>query len=200
MSTDILSLLPAHRGHFVFESGHHGSLWLDLERLCLHVEPIKQLARQLAERIKPIDAELVCGPLTEGAFVALMVALELGIPFTYSERFEDKAASGLYPIRYRIPGTLREVVKGRRVAIINDVINAGSAVGKTYDDLLTCEAIPVAIGTLVVLGAWAPAFAKARTLSLEALLSMPNEIWTPAECPLCASGIAISNASRDNLG
>jgi orotate phosphoribosyltransferase len=41
-------LLPTRRGHFQYESGHHGDLWLDLERLCLNVRPIRRFAAKLA--------------------------------------------------------------------------------------------------------------------------------------------------------
>ena len=34
--------------------------------------------------------EAVCGPLVEGAYVALMVAERLGVPFTYAERFDER--------------------------------------------------------------------------------------------------------------
>jgi hypothetical protein len=29
--TSLLDALPARRGHFALESGHHGELWLELE-------------------------------------------------------------------------------------------------------------------------------------------------------------------------
>src|SRR5262249_22319993 len=104
MSTDVLKLLPARRGHFVFESGHHGELWLDLERLCLHPEPIQKLADALAARLAKYQLDAVCGPLVEGAFVALMVASRMQSTFTYAERFvDDTTADKLYPVRYRIP-------------------------------------------------------------------------------------------------
>src|SRR6267143_985631 len=100
---DLVRLLPFREGHFRFESGHHSDKWLDLETLCLDPEPIEQLAAQLALRIEPYDVDAVCGPLVEGGFVALMVALRLHVLFTYAERFDQKT-SELYPIAYRLPG------------------------------------------------------------------------------------------------
>jgi hypothetical protein len=38
-------------------------------------------------------------------------------------------------VKYRIPPALRSQVRGKRVAIVNDVINAGSAVRGTFLDL-----------------------------------------------------------------
>src|SRR5215470_11774772 len=125
---DVISLMPARRGHFLFESGHHGDLWLDLELLCLRPEPVRRLAERVAERLAPYAVDAVCGPLVEGAFVALMVAAALGVPFSYAERFPDPKRDDLFPIDYRLPRALRARVRDRRVAVVNDVINAGSAV------------------------------------------------------------------------
>ena len=136
MPTDkLISLLAARRGHFRLESGHHGELWLDLERLCLQPERVRPFAVELASLLKPHQVEAVCGPLNEGAFVALMVAEELGVDFTYAERIATTRRDGLFPVDYRLPGPLREWVPGRRVAIVTDVINAGSAVRGTLTDL-----------------------------------------------------------------
>ena len=147
--SDVLALLAPQRGHFLLESGHHGSLWMDLEALFLDPARIEPLADQLAARLATVGAEAVCGPLVEGAFLALMVARRLGVPFTYSERFES--GGDLYPYGYRIPRTLHRHLRGRRVAIVNDVINAGSAVRGTWLELEALGATPLAIGALLVI-------------------------------------------------
>ena len=184
---DVVSLLPLQKGHFRFESGHHSDTWIDLETLCLRPEAVETLAGTLSDRIAKYDIEAVCGPLVEGAFVALMIASRLRTLFTYAERFE-RTTDELYPVQYRVPRPLRDVLRGKRVAIINDVISAGSAVRGTHADLLDCAAQPVVIGTLAVLG---DTFVKQNKLPLETLVSLPNEIWKPAECPLCARGVEL---------
>jgi orotate phosphoribosyltransferase len=108
--------------------------------------------------------------------------------FTYAERFEGEQAAGLYPVTYRIPAVLRDHVRGRRVAIVNDVINAGSAVRGTFADLEAWGADIVAVGALLVLGGWTSQFVAEKNLALEALDSQPNPIWPPEDCPLCARG------------
>jgi len=188
---DVGRLLPARKGHFRLESGHHGDTWLDLELLCLRPEPVRRLAAQIGARLRHLDIEAVCGPLVEGAFVALMVAPILGVRFTYSERLVNLKTDELYPVQYRLPRALRAEVRGKRVAIVNDVIYAGSAVRGTFADLKACDAEPVAIGALAVLGDWALNFAVEEGLTLQTVASLPNEFWTPSECPLCASGVPL---------
>lgn len=199
MQDEVARLLPARRGHFRLESGHHGDLWLDLELLCLRPQSVQRWAAQIAARLAAHRVEAVCGPLIEGAFVALTVASELDVPFTYAERFADREVAGretgaLYPVQYRLPRCLRDEVRGKRVVIINDVINAGSAIRGTFADLKTCGAEPVAIAALALLGESAAEFAADQKLALEALTSLPNQIWTPAECPLCARGMPLSDS------
>jgi orotate phosphoribosyltransferase len=198
---EIARLLPIRKGHFRLESGHHGELWMDLELLCLNPQPIQRLAGALAKRLAAHKAEIICGPLVEGAFVALMVASELGLPFCYSERFAaDRARAGaqrpqdtLYPVAYRIPHALLSKLRGKRVAVVNDVINAGSAVRGTVADLAACGAQPVAIAALLVLGSWAFDYTKVENLPLETLASLPNTIWTPPECPLCKENVPFTD-------
>jgi orotate phosphoribosyltransferase len=134
---------------------------------------------------------VVCGPLVEGAFVALLVSLEVGCDFAYAERFADTTREGLYPVEYRLPKALQTAVKDKRVAIVNDVINAGSAVRGTFSDLQALGANVVAIGALLVLGDAITEFAAEHNAALELLEQMPNNLWTPSECPLCAAGMPL---------
>jgi orotate phosphoribosyltransferase len=193
LEAQVERLLARRTGHFRLESGHHGELWLDLERLCLRPESVRSLAAALARRLARHRVEAVCGPLVEGAFVGLFVAEALGVPFTYSARGADAAGESLFAARYAVPGPLRTELAGKRVAIANDVVNAGSAVRATAADLVRLGARPVALGTLAVLGTAAAELAVKEGLALEALAALPNSLWKPADCPLCARGVPLSS-------
>jgi hypothetical protein len=91
------------RGHFRYESGHHGDLWLDLDSLFVDARSMRDWTASLAQRAASCRPEIVCGPLTRGAFVAQHLAAELGAAFVYAERLP--AADGT--VRYRIPPSLR---------------------------------------------------------------------------------------------
>jgi orotate phosphoribosyltransferase len=189
----LVSTLPGRIGHFRLESGHHSDLWLELEVLCAMPEFVRQRAATLATRLAPHDVEVVCGPLVEGAYVALLVALELGADFVYCNRIEGETGDdGLFPVKYRLPPALRGRVKGRRVAVVNDVVSAGSAVRGALADLQACEANVVAIGTLAVLGNSMPGFAQEKRLAFESLAEFPHNLWSAAECPLCRSGVPLT--------
>jgi orotate phosphoribosyltransferase len=156
---------------------------------------VRPLAVELAGRLAPYAVDSVCGPLVEGAFVALAVAAELGVEFAYAERIAS-AGEGLFPIEYRLPGPLRERVRGRRVAIVNDVIAAGSAVRGTLADLRVCGAKPVVIAALLVLGDAGGRFTAEQGVPLERLEAREHAQWVPEACPLCAAGVPLEDLSH----
>jgi orotate phosphoribosyltransferase len=179
LEDEILELLDARRGHFLLESGHHGDLWLELDRLFVRPARLEPFVEELGRRLAAHGIDAVCGPLTGGAFLAQTVAAKLNLGFSWAER----AAGG-----YRIPEPLRSGLEGRAVAIVDDVVNAASAASATLEQLRDCGAQPVAVGALVTLGATPDAFAEREGLALERLATMANSLWEPAECPMCAAG------------
>jgi len=193
MQQELVNLLAARNGHFKLESGHHGTLWLDLDPLFLRPTRLERFVVELANGLSQYDVEAVCGPLVGGAFLAQSVASVLDIEFYYTERFVPPEREALYPVKYQIPNSLREMVHGKNVAIVDDVINAGSAVRGTLAELQSCGANPVVIGALLVLGSLARRFFANQNVPVEYVAHLPNELWVPSECPLCASQIRLED-------
>lgn len=187
----LLELLAARKGHFRFESGHHGELWLEIPRLYFRPRRLRCYAAELASNLAAHKVEAICGPLVEGALVAQMVAEELDVEFSFAEQYMRAAGDALYPVGYRIPSAFREGLRGKRTAVVDDVINAGSAVRGALADLQACGAKPVALGALLVLGEPASNLANEHGLALERLGSLANTLWEPSACPLCASSVRL---------
>jgi orotate phosphoribosyltransferase len=188
MRSGILELVASRTGHFRLESGHHAERWLVLERLCLDVEAVEPYAGELANRLARHSFDIICGPLVEGAFVALMVARRLSKPFVYAERIAPAQRAGMFEVRYEIPASVRPDLNGRRVAVVNDFTSAGSAVRGAIRDVRACGGVVAAVGSLVLLGGEADRFCEHESLPLEALDRIPFEMWEPSMCPLCAAG------------
>jgi orotate phosphoribosyltransferase len=187
MSDDLFSLMAARTGHFLLESGHHGDLWLNLDLLLLQPTRLRPFVAKLARDLSIHIVDVVCGPMVGGALVANMVALELNAMFVYAERVIGTQSS----VTYVISDGLRTLVKDKRVAVIDDVINAGSAVRATIADLKSCGARVVAVGALLALGESAATIAQEESSALSFVAQRPNNIWLPAECPMCAAGQAL---------
>jgi len=188
MPHDLLGLVTAKQGHFRLESGHHGKLWLDLETLFVEPARVVPLVHELAQAMRAHDLTAVCGPLVGGAFLAQMLAALLQVEFTFTERVLPAQRVGLYRTEYRLPLGLRERVRGQRVAVVDDVISAGSAVRATYAELRAHGAHPTVIGALLVLGSAGVGFFAEQGMPVAAVAQLPYELWVPAECPLCAAG------------
>src|SRR5260370_6268326 len=195
MPDEILGLFAARKGHFRFESGHHGDLWLEIPSAYIRPNRLRPHAARLARMLDVHQVEAVCGPMVEGALLAQMVAEELGVEFYFAEQFIRPGANDLYPIGYRIPAAIRRRLRGKRIAVVDDVINAGSAVRGAVEDLEACGAQLVAIGSLLILGAPASAFAASKRIPLETVSHLPNNVlWEPSSCPLCASGVPLEGS------
>lgn len=139
------------------------------------------------EQISEHGIDCVSGPLTGGAFLALTIAADLGVEFAFAERIVTDRA-GLYPVDYSIAPALRETIRGKRVAVVDDAISAGSAVRATLADLEACGARPVVLAPLIVVGPRGRQLAIEKRIPLECLIDLPNPTWAPTECPMCALG------------
>jgi orotate phosphoribosyltransferase len=153
---------------------------------------LRPFAAALGRRVSRHAIDGVCGPLTGGAFLAQRIADDLGLQFLFAERIVTDR-TGLYPVDYRIAPALRETIQGMRIAIVDDAISAGSAIRATLADAESCGALPVVLGALILFGSRAGDFALARQIPLESLVDLPNAIWAPTECPMCALGAPLTS-------
>jgi orotate phosphoribosyltransferase len=194
MDNELIQLFERQSGHFRLESGHHGDLWLEIPLAFLRPGRMRPHARRLADMLVAHRMEAICGPLVEGAFLGQMVAEELDLEFCFAEQFPRPSADGLFPVGYRVPASLRRRIKGKRVAIVDDAINAGSAVRGAIEDLKACGAQLVAIGALLRLGDRATDLALAEAVPLVTLMRIESgTLWSPAVCPLCRAGTPLDD-------
>ena len=184
---EFLNLLQTRQGHFRFESGHHGNLWLDLDLLFLRPKAIQPFVDELARKISSFAIDAVCGPMAGGALIAETIAITLGTEFYYAERVLPLNSDALYSATYHLPSQLRKRVSGKSVAIVDDVINAGSAIRGTFAELQSLGAKTVVIGSLLVLGDIGQKYFAQRNIPVRSISLLPSEIWSPEDCPLCAS-------------
>jgi orotate phosphoribosyltransferase len=192
-ATSFFELTSRRRGHFQLESGHHSELWFDLDALFAVPGRIDPFVLQLTNSIRAHKVAAVCGPLLGGAFLAQLVAQKLEVEFCFTERVLPRDASGLYRASYRLPPALKARVSGRRLAIVDDVMSAGSALRGTYSELKAHGALPVVAGALMVLGNTGAAFFATKKVAVEAVVRQDYSLWLPSACPLCKAGTPLEN-------
>jgi orotate phosphoribosyltransferase len=190
-----LALVAGRRGHFRLESGHHGGLWLDLDPLFADPRRIAPFAAGLADALRPYDVAAVCGPLLGGAFLAQLVAHALGAEFWFTERVMPNDGGGLYRARYVLPPALAGRARAKRVAMVDDVMSAGSALRGTFAELRAHGADPVVAGALLVLGSAGTGFFAEQRVAVEAVARGGYELWPPDACPLCAAGVPLEDVA-----
>ena len=190
-----LELVAGRRGHFRIESGHHSGLWLDLDPLFAEPRRIEPLVATLTNALRPYRVAGVCGPLLGGAFLAQLVAHALGVEFCFTQRMPAPRSGGLYQARYRLPPAFAARLRGKRLAMVDDVMSAGSALRGTYAELQAHGAAPVVAGALLVLGSTGAGFFAQRGVAVEAVARQDYELWLPADCPLCAGGLPLEDVA-----
>jgi orotate phosphoribosyltransferase len=173
-------------GHFAYEGGDHGDTWLALELLFADPRRLRRAARRLAGRLGDHEADLVCGPLVGGALVGQWVAHALGVGFVY---VEPRPSGG-----YAIPAALRPTVDGRRVVVVDDVINAASATQATVREIESLGGRVVVVGCLIVRESMAAEIRPRLGVPVEALVAMSWNTWPASRCPLCAERAGLTNA------
>ena len=182
MPADLSQLARPQRGHFDLGTGFHGDLWLDLDALFLWPVRLRPAAGQLAAHLRQYRPAAVCGPLSGGAFLAQTVAEILGAAF-----LPAYAGPGRPP-RYRLPAPVRGQIAGWRVAVVDDAVNAGTAVRASCQEIRAAGAEPVAVAALLALGRAATVIAGELGLPFHALATLPSQVWPAGACPLCAAG------------
>ena len=186
-------LVAGRRGHFRLESGHHSGLWLDLDPLFAEPKRIEPFVNSLTNALRPYNLSAVCGPLLGGAFLAQLVAHSLGVEFCFTERVMPTGQGGLYGVRYVLPTAFTSRIRGKRIAMVDDVMSAGSALRGTYAELQAHDALPLVAGTLLVLGSTgADCFAE-QGVAVEAVARDNFDLWPPADCPLCVAGMPLED-------
>jgi orotate phosphoribosyltransferase len=186
----MLSALPGRRGHFLLESGYHTDLWLTLDAMFVEPATTAPLVSRLAERLRRHDITAVCGPLLGGAFLAQGLATTLGVRFycTVPDAKPRPPGAGLFTARYYLPAGVASRIRGERIAVVDDVISAGSSVRATIAALDDAGASTIVVGSFMMLGEAGVRHFAERALPVETLDRQPFNLWQPADCPLCAAG------------
>jgi len=186
MDSGVLELARPRRGHFDLGTGFHGDVWLDLDALFLRPALLRPHVDLLAGTLRQHRIDAVCGPLEGGAFLAYALADRLQAAFLPAYR--EQGTAHRLPVLPGVPGGIR----GWRVAIADDAINAGTAVLACAALLLSRGAVPVAVAALLSLGPASAAVAEGISVPLDTAATVDSQAWPAAQCPLCAANIPLT--------
>ena len=171
----------------------HGDVWFDLETILLHPSRLSPFTRKLAALLSNRNISAVCGAFSGGAFTAFAIAEQLGLEFLYTERHVVRPSADRKVVDYKLPIELRRAVRDKKVAVVDDVINAGSAAIKTFRELVSLGAYPVVMAALLTVGGPSPKRLDGQYPPIVALEHLESNLWNPSTCPLCASRVPITD-------
>jgi orotate phosphoribosyltransferase len=168
--------------HVVYTSGKHGSAYVNKDAVYPNTARVAELCRFLGDAAAPHRPEIVCGPATGGIILAQWTAHHLGVPAVYAEKAPD---GGMVLKR-----GYDKLVAGRRVLVVEDVLNTGGSIRDTVRAVRAAGGDVVAAAALVNRGRVTAA--DVETPALTALLDVDLDAWDAASCPLCRDGVPVN--------
>jgi orotate phosphoribosyltransferase len=172
-------------GHFELASGLHSAEYLEKFRILEHPNHVETLCREIAERVRHKNADVVMGPTTGGVILAYEVAKNLGTRAVYAEKGDGG----------RVLRRGMKVNLGERVIIVDDIYTTGGSVKDCLKLVEEAGAEAVAVGLL------GERSGGKYDLGVEMfpLLRVEIENYDPAECPLCKQGIPLQTPGGKHL-
>ena len=168
--------------HIVYTSGRHGSAYVNKDAVYPHTDRVSALAAMLADAARSWAPEIVCGPALGAIILSQWTGHHLGLPAVFAEKagVDTMVLARGYD----------RIVQGRRVLVVEDVLNTGMSVRRAL-----C-AVRAAGGTVVgVVALCNRGGVTAEALGvpqLATLVTLDLDSWEAEDCPLCRDGVPIS--------
>lgn len=170
-------------GHFLMRSGRHADAYLSCGRLIERSDAAEALCEALAERARPLGADVVVAPALGGLIFGYLVARTLGKRFIFCERKD-----GVMTLRRGF-----SIARGARVLIVEDRVTTGGSVREVMEIVRALGAETVGVAALLDCTVGRAALG----VPFEALVRTEVRLYPAAECPLCRAGAPMSPARGD---
>lgn len=175
--------------HIVYTSGKHGSAYLNKDAIYPHTKEISLLCREIADRFKDKNVDVVAAPALGGIILSQWTAHHLSeltgkeVLGVYTEKTPDK--NQIFTRGYDA------LVKGKRVLIVEDITTTGGSVMKVAASVKGAGGEVV---SLCVLANRNPDEINEKALGIPytALAEIRMQAWDEADCPLCKKGVPVN--------
>lgn len=186
----LLSVGALHKdGHFVYTSGKHGDTYLNKDAIYPHTELVSKICRELARLCLDLNPDVVVGPVAGGVVLSQWLAFhlsDLGWQEVLSVYADKRKDSGRFILR-RGYG---KVVHGKKVLIVDDIINHGTSVTALVDEVQRCGGDVVGVACLC--NRYSKEASDFKVPWLHSFIDFKLSIYDPADCLLCKKGIPLS--------
>ena len=164
-------------GHFILTSGNHSAYYIQCALLLSRPEFAVEFMQDIARHFRSMNIDTVAAPAVGGIIVSYELARLLGRRSIFLER-----EKGVMSLRRGF-----RIQRGEKVLIVEDVITTGGSVLEV-GEVIRREGGEVIAFTSIVNrseGRFQPGIPS------YACVHMDIPIYTPQECPLCASGVPV---------
>jgi orotate phosphoribosyltransferase len=163
-------------GHFLLTSGLHSPRYLQCALVLQHPTHAEWIGKQIAERFKQEQIDLVVAPAIGGIIVAHETARALGVKALFTER-----DNGVMTLRrgFKLEG-------GERILVVEDVVTTGGSTRETIEAVERAGGKVIGAGSVVDRSGGNVDVGVPRV----ALLTLEVPTYQPADCPLCEQGTA----------
>jgi orotate phosphoribosyltransferase len=169
-------------GHYAFSSGRHSAALLDLDHLTTDPVAVGHMSYAIAKAYFTNRVDTVASPSIQGAGLALWIA-------HYLDPKARVVGADTGPEGPVVPSNLRDLVAGRRVLVVDDVMINGDLVAALSRSIVDCGGEVVGISCL-----WNVGSDTLGDYDVFGLLNTAYEAWPATDCPLCAAGVPVENA------
>lgn len=192
---DIISMLAVtgaiHRGHFELLSGMHSEYFFMFSRLGTRVDYRKQLASELAERLRDLNVETVIAPVSAGGLLLQDVTSALSARLAFYDVDDHSRPIGLRR-GYSVSG---------RTVILNDMTTTGQGIHQMIETIHQYQGKPVALSLVATRGETGAQIAREVSeipLRVEAIFHFAAEAVPKDRCIKCKLGLPFVRSADIN--
>jgi len=172
--------------HFVYTKGGHGKAYVNKDDIYVDPDQLSLLCKEIAFQARDWGVNVVCGPTVGGVLVANRVTEWLR-QFTGDNSIIATFADESSGERILKRGYPKKIV-GKRVLVVEDVINTGGSVAATVKAVQAAGGEVVSCFALCNRSADKKIAAELVSIPLDALLVVDMDNYSAAECPYCQEG------------
>lgn len=176
--------------HIIYTSGRHGGAYVNKDGLYPHTGHTSALCREIAERLRTVDAQVVVAPALGGIILSQWVAHHLSA-------LTGREWLAVYAEKEGESFALRRgydaLVRGRKVVVLEDILTTGISVKRVVEMVRANGGTVQAVAALCNRGGVSAADIGGVP-RLEALFSINLESWEERDCPLCARGVPFNQS------
>lgn len=177
-------------GHYCLSAGKHCRTYINKDAVNSLPASASVLCRMIADNFSSDRVEVVVAPALGGIVLSQWTAHHLGstrgtnVWAVFAEKLADNR-------RFVISRGYDELIAGRRVLVVEDVLTTGETTNKVIGAVRDLGAEVVGVGALWNRGG-VTAAGLGDVPKLVSLINQKIVTWNPEDCPLCAEEVPLN--------